>query len=826
MNILIIEDNTFDSDLTHKHLLKNIEGCTVDVAGTIEAAKKRLTSTYDVALVDLKLPDGLGTDLILDLRETNKHMVIIMLTGSGDEEIVFTALKAGADEYITKKSNYLDELPGIILQKRNEKRKSDLQEQNAINVLYIEYHTADIDLTLIHFKRYAPQFKFHIAGSAEEALKLIPVKYEDQPRFQLILMDYKLPGINGIELTHIIRRKLKCDIPIIIVTGQGNEDVAIQALKLGVDEYLVKRENYINRLPSLLTSAYQKSLLKKQNIELAENEELFRRLFEEHSATKLIINPENGNIVAANKAASKYYGWSVEELTNMKIFDINTLPVSEVRSKMDITRTNIETQFEFKHRHADATKTDVKVFSSKIVLKGREFLHSIIYDISQIKKAEKQLKLLSTSIEQSPVSVVIADINGIVEYVNPKFTEVSGYTFEEVVEKNIDILNSDEHKSEFYKQIRNEISTGNSWQGEICNKKKTGELFWEYTIISPVKNENGEIEHFVGVNEDITEKKKMIDELIEAKDKAQESDRLKSAFLASMSHEIRTPLNAIVGFSGFIAENNENPELMDYSAIIRTENELLLKLIDDIIDFSLIESGKITTSNIDFDFNQLIDDLDYIFKEKGTEDVQLIKNKTLSTISVNSDRNRINQIFTNLISNALKFTEKGSITYGYELDEKNEIVCFVRDTGIGITATKQQDIFERFIKLDTFTQGTGLGLAIVKNFVQAMGGEIWVESEPGIGSNFMFKIPFTHESSSVKSIDSEIIDFPSYKKFTILIAEDIESNYLYLKTILQSHKIKVLHASNGEEAIKMCDNHKEIDLVLMDIKMLTRCRMR
>jgi len=231
-------------------------------------------------------------------------------------------------------------------------------------------------------------------------------------------------------------------------------------------------------------------------------------------------------------------------------------------------------------------------------------------------------------------------------------------------------------------------------------------------------------------------------ELNKAKLKAEESDRVKSGFLALINHEFRTPLNTIVGFSNIIAERTTDSDLLKFSKIVYNQNELLVKLLDDIIDCAQIESGSLNLSNESIDLNKLIDELQIQLEKKCSSEVSLISNTPLKELFINADKLRIKQIFTNLILNAIKFTPKGTVTFGYNIDGKSEIICFVKDTGIGISTENYTKIFDRFIKLDSFTQGTGLGLCIVKNLVNLWGGKVWVESELKKGAAFYFKIPF------------------------------------------------------------------------------------
>lgn len=322
----------------------------------------------------------------------------------------------------------------------------------------------------------------------------------------------------------------------------------------------------------------------------------------------------------------------------------------------------------------------------------------------------------------------------------------------------------------------------------------------------------------VGSSLVITSRKKMEEELINARDKAEESNRLKSAFLANMSHEIRTPLNAIVGFSGLLNSTEESQEREEYVKIIENNNELLLQLIGDILDLSKIEAGTLEFVETPVDVNALLDEiLKSMQMRAATKGLTIIPGNRLPECHILTDRNRLNQVLTNLLTNAIKFTDTGSITFGYTLQENGMLRFYVTDTGKGIPHEKQTDIFTRFVKLNSFAQGTGLGLSICKTIVNKMGGEIHVESEPDKGSTFYFTIPYILAKKVEKPILEHTLKAVAKNDVTILIAEDNMSNYKLFETILQKD-YRILHAWNGKEAVRLYKQYKP-HIVLMDINM-------
>lgn len=349
---------------------------------------------------------------------------------------------------------------------------------------------------------------------------------------------------------------------------------------------------------------------------------------------------------------------------------------------------------------------------------------------------------------------------------------------------------------------------------------------WQTLIVTGLPSERdrkGNVVRYTGIAFNNTKWEKMAQELKEMKDRAELSDRLKSAFLANMSHEIRTPLNAIVGFSELMINCDDPAEKAEYWRIIESNNELLLRLINDILDLSKIESGIIERRREKFDMSQLCNELCMMIRPKITNpDVELRQDNPLPECWIYLDSNRLKQVWMNFLTNAVKHTRSGSIKMGYSI-ENGGVRFYVEDTGAGIPKKLQERVFGRFQKLDEFAQGTGLGLAISRAIVEAAGGKIGFTSEPGAGSTFWAWIPceiFPQEGagSTVPSVPASCLasDGTDGRKMRILVAEDNDSNFSLVQHILKDYDL--LRAVNGVEAVEEVRN-RDFDLVLMDLKM-------
>lgn len=468
-------------------------------------------------------------------------------------------------------------------------------------------------------------------------------------------------------------------------------------------------------------------------------------------------------------------------------------------------------------------------------------------DITRRTQVQEKLLKLSRAVENSPASVVITDSTGFIEYVNPKFTEITGYVPHEAIGRNPRILKAGVQSREFYRELWETILSGREWHGEFCNLKKDGSMYWEHASISPIRDERETITHFVAVKEDITERKRVAEELERAREAADSASRFKSEFLANTSHEIRTPLNAIIGFSALLINTDLSPRQRDFLCKINNAGEVLLRVINDILDFSKVEAGKLEMELARFRLDETLANVLSLLQQKAAEKMLLVHLNLPPDIPnrLVGDPFRLGQVLINLVGNAIKFTEKGSITITVtRLETAAAKVCLqfsVLDTGIGLSAEHLAKLFHPFTQADGSTTrkfgGSGLGLSISKRLVELMGGSIWAESELTVGSGFNFTAWFSIGSSQdVGHLQSEergnpLCDYPTaysgtsestpdFSKARILLVEDNEINRQLAVELLKPAGAHVEVAVDGAEAIKrVTDSHESFDLVLMDIQM-------
>lgn len=471
----------------------------------------------------------------------------------------------------------------------------------------------------------------------------------------------------------------------------------------------------------------------------------------EQSPSSIIITDITGNIEYANPKVEEKTGYKSEEILgkNPRIFQSGYTSIEEYKKLWKTIKSGQEYHGEIQNR-----KKNGEIYWESVLIsplrndEGRIVNYiAIKEDITSRKKYELELSKLNIAIEQSPASVIITDTEGVIEYVNKKFVLTTGYKADELIGKMVRILKPGHLDDALYVELWNCLYSGKEWRGEHLNRTKNNINYWESVLISPAKNQEGKITNYIILSEDISDRKKMEHDLIQAKEKAEESDRLKSAFLANMSHEIRTPLNSILGFSDLLADQNlDTRTRLEYAGLINTSGTNLLAIINDVLDISKIEAGQITLTESLFSASELVTEIkkEYSYKArtKGIElKVSLPENS--GAITIKSDEVRVKLVLINFVGNALKFTDSGYIEIGIT-QNGDEIRFYVKDTGIGIAKEYHEKIFERFRQVEGAQtrrySGNGLGLAITKNLAELLGGRIWVDSEPGKGSTFYFAV--------------------------------------------------------------------------------------
>lgn len=724
-------------------------------------------------------------------------------------------------------------------------------------------------------------YRILTAENGNDALQII-----QKEKISLVLLDVVLPDLSGLEILRLIKSNPETEhIFVVLISSKAtSSENQMEGMELGADGYLVKpmpvwelimRVNgflkHMQTIELLRISEERYRKISEKTMEALNESNAYLSAILENNSNIFVAVDNDFNIRFANKPAVKMskiiygkeiaVGKSLLEIINNDQIDqfkkdigltLNEKLVSVERRYVWDDGTPIWFGIQYSHS-VDYSGNKIGLFiiisditerkkTEALILKYQTELEQkveertselvslnkgLLKEINERKRAERELHKLSSVIEQAADHVLITDKNGIIEYVNPAFEIGTGYSKEEAIGLTPNILKSEDNAPEFSKELWKTVLSGKTYRGVTINKKKDGTLYYESMTVKPLLDSNNNITHLVSVGSDITERRQSENDKI-AREAADQANKAKSMFLANMSHEIRTPMNAIIGFSDLLYSSIKDVKQRSQIDAIRSSGKNLLRIINDILDLSKIEAGKMVIQNEAINIYNIIKEIETIFahitKEKGIRFVIDIQEEI--PLALMLDETRIRQILFNLIGNAVKFTETGEVTLSVmeriKEQDKIDLIISVKDTGIGIPSDQQSLIFESFNQQEGQRTvqygGTGLGLTITKRLVEMMGGNIVLSSVSGQGSVFTIMLPdvaIKEESKEIFEVDFSDPSILFFDQGSVLIADDNLENRKYLVDLLSHFPLKLYEAENGVEAIEKAQQYLP-QVILMD----------
>lgn len=668
---------------------------------------------------------------------------------------------------------------------------------------------------------------------------------EDETKREISLCQYTIMGKGFFEIEDTIKDERFNENPLVLAGPKIRFYAAYPLIdpngfalgSLCVIDKKPKKltSNQIEALKTLAEDIMLQIVAKKESVERLKLEKFYLM-----SMDMICIAGLDGYFKKVNPAFTATLGWSEKELLDTPLIEFvhpdDRTKTELVYNKLKEGHSAID--FYNRYRTKDNSYRLLEWVVTPDLVTGELF--AIIRDNTVLKRIKAENEESATVIEQlnsalnESAIVTVTDSDGKIEFVNDAFCEVSKFSREELIGQDHRILQSGVHSETFIKEMWRTIQDGRIWKGEFQNKCKDGSSCWLETTIIPFLDINKKPVRFVAIRYDVTERVSLENALRKSKYEIENTAKIKEQFLANMSHEIRTPLNAIIGFSEILRASKLTPTQADHAMIITKSGENLMCIINDILDFTKIESGNIVLEKVPFDVVEIVDNIKKMFKNTAGEKkigLKVFIDDELPT-SMIGDPARLTQILINLVGNAIKFTNIGSVEiYSrlvFESVDQYLIEIKVKDTGVGIQSDKLEVIFDRFVQAEDDTTrmfgGTGLGLSIVKNIVKLMNGEISVVSEFGFGSEFSIQIAFGKCSAlQIEAFESQKSK-PVFNKelnlgmLSILLVEDNRMNQQYVNTLMKQFGYKCTVAADGNAAINLIRENK-YDLILMDVQM-------
>ncbi len=580
----------------------------------------------------------------------------------------------------------------------------------------------------------------------------------------------------------------------------------------------------------------------------------YKTLYNSNPFPMWVFDLETLVFLSVNDAAITHYGYSRDEFMAMTLQDIR--PEQDHPILRDVLARTAAAPYQggiYRHLHKNGQVMLVEIAAHPITFDQRPAKMALIQDVTERERTQEQLRKLSQAVTQSPESIVITNLNAQIEYVNEAFERTTGYLAHEVVGQNPRILHSGKTPKRTYDDLWLAMTQGGMWKGEFYNRRKDGSEYIEFAIITPLRQEDGRISHYVAVKEDITEKKHIgieldgyrhhLEELVAqrtlelttARLEAETANQAKTTFLANMSHEIRTPMNAIMGLNHLLRIDSASPVQLDKLNKIDSACRHLLSIINDVLDISKIEAGKITLEQHKFQIAEVVGNVQTLIEPDAlTKGLTLKVSGDAMPLWVQADATRLRQALLNLASNAIKFTPKGSVSIRVsqadQAGAQTTLRFEVTDTGIGMDDDTMQRLFRNFEQGDASTTrqygGTGLGLAITRSLAQLMGGDAGVSSLLDHGSTFWFtaRVTLSHGPQHLHTLpvvaDSAQLLMGQHRGQRILLVDDSPSNLEVAQELLSRVGLQVATASDGRQAVAQIRDHGTVyDLVLMDLQM-------
>ncbi|HXF61976.1 MAG TPA: response regulator [Caldilineaceae bacterium] len=839
MRVLYVEDSPTDADLAQREIRRRAPHIAIEIAATYQEALARLAEAtveqpiYDLVLTDVRLPDGDGLKLLAHIRARGLPLAVAVLTGQGNEELAVTALKMGADDYVVKQEGYLSRLPLTLENTLHRFRSATTRPGRPLRVLYAEHHSADIDLTRRHFARHAPHIQIEIVHTAAEVFQRLTAR-QARPPYDLLLLDYRLPGMNALDLVKELELSLPYTLPMVLVTGQGDEDVAVQALRLGVADYVVKHPGYLFQLPRVLENTFTQAQLERERAALHESEQRYRAIFE-HAPVALYTKDLAGRYTSANQVTLAAFGADIIGHTDAEFFPEDIAAILRASDLEAMERGRSELTEEWRNlpggeRYYLTRKT--ALVDSRGDVTG---VLGISLDITDRIRAEAErrenemrFRQLAEHIDQ--VFWLQSVDSGEILYVSPAYERIWGRSCASLYADPSTLVQAivpeDRGRLEAAQEALRE---GRSVEVEF-RVRRAGDAapgpIWVWAQLFPIYDEQGRLYRTAGLARDVTERRRTEEHLTQ-----QERLIAVGQMAAGIAHDFNNILAVIMLYTQMLQLTTKNEAHLRHLATIYQQSVHAANLIQQILDFS----RRSPMERVNMDMVPFVKELVRLWQRTLPETIRVELECTSAPLMVRADPARLQQALMNMAINARDAMAEGG-TLRIELDALTLLPgtppplpkltpgrwlrLVMSDTGSGIAPEVLNHIFDPFFTTKQPGKGTGLGLAQVYGIVQQLDGRIDVESTVGQGARFTIYLPLLEQSITAPAslLLSQHAKLGSGE--IILLVEDEDALRLAISDMLTGLGYRVITAANGRDALELyAARRHEIVLVISDLVM-------
>jgi two-component system cell cycle sensor histidine kinase/response regulator CckA len=833
MRVMYVEDDPRDIELLSQTLRADDPGVEIQTAGSLADAQTMLDaadsdySPYDILLADVSLPDGSGLSLVPLVRERGLPMAVVVLTATAGEETAVAALRSGANDFLVKRGDYLQRLPGVMRDAVSRQSIEQVRRASPLHVLYATDDSSNLTQMVKHFQRYAPHIHVEIVLSPLDIVWRMsgPPSAAEKPRCDVLLLDDRLGSSNALELLQAFHEQRDFRVPVIVAAGKGDEEIATQALRLGAADYVVKDASYLRRLPTVLENAAFQAQLSREKEMLASSLQTLQAIIDSSPVAIISINT-HGKVQSWNPAATHMFGWTHTEVLNRPIPFIPGENAADFQGFLARTLAGSPlTNVESRRSRRDGTPIDVSI-STAPMRDSEGMISGAIWMLSDVtgrhldeRKIAEQARLLDFALD----AILVRGTDERLLFCNEAALRTYGYTLEELKSLHTtDLLVPDDIPR--FEEARRLLAVNGEWEGELRQRTKSGAILSVHSRWSLVRDSAGFPQARLIINRDISKQKELEKQL-------RRTQRMESlgTLASGIAHDLNNILSPIMMSVDMLRMRYTASTDQQMLQILDTSVRRGSEIVRQMLSFARGTEGELVPLQI----RHVMREIESMLRESFPKSIAITMNIPKDLPLVLGDATQLHQVIVNLCVNSRDALPSGgniriearaaSITPEMAAEHAGSragpgVVLSVIDDGTGIPASIQERVFDPFFTTKEKGKGTGLGLSTVHSIVRGHGGFVLFESTEGQGTTFKVYLPALAAQEKTES-DEAVPAIPLGSGETILVIDDDVSILQITRQILESYDYKVITANGGEAEAAAGGGANPIRLILTDLDM-------